>query len=249
MAGVLSCATSLPRKIGTGYFYSSRYKLTHVRRWFSVNMGTGIVSILLNTLPYNGKWLYWISIVIFAFNVLLFGVFLSISVLRYLLYPDIFSVMVTHPAQSLFLGTLPMGLATIINMFCFACVPVWGEWASYFAWVMWIIDAVISVLTCFGIPFIMCVPSTFTTEQNQRTDKLKQDDKTNTNHTRHYGSGMAATHRRLRCRSRFGGHSRRNPPRRPICLGNINRQLRALGCRCAVCPHGNCDLPPSTHAA
>lgn len=120
-------------------------------------MGTGIVSILLNTLPYNGQWLYWISIVIFAFNVLLFGVFLTISILRYLLYPDIFSVMITHPAQSLFLGTLPMGFATIINMFCFVCVPVWGEWASYFAWVMWIIDAAVSVLTCFGIPFIMYV--------------------------------------------------------------------------------------------
>ena len=118
-------------------------------------MGTGIVSILLNTLPYNAKWLYWLSIVFFALNVLLFGVFLSIHVLRYLLYPDIFAVMMTHPAQSLFLGTLPMGFATIINMFCFVCVPAWGEWASYFAWAMWIIDAVVSVLTCFGIPFIM----------------------------------------------------------------------------------------------
>lgn len=121
-------------------------------------MGTGIVSILLNTLPYNGRWLYWISIIIFAFNILLFGIFFTITVFRYLLYPSIFPVMVTHPAQSLFLGTLPMGFATIINMFCFVCVPAWGEWANYFAWAMWIIDAVASVLTCFGVPFIMYVP-------------------------------------------------------------------------------------------
>jgi tellurite resistance protein TehA-like permease len=89
-------------------------------------MGTGITSILLNTLPYNGRWLYWISIVIFSLNVLLFGIFLSITTLRYMLYPKIFYVMVTHPAQSLILGTFPTGFATIVNMFCFVCVPAWG---------------------------------------------------------------------------------------------------------------------------
>ncbi|OJJ33507.1 hypothetical protein ASPWEDRAFT_53427 [Aspergillus wentii DTO 134E9] len=118
-------------------------------------MGTGIVSILLNTLPYNGTWLYWISVIIFALNVLLFMLFLTITLIRYILWPDIFPVMVTHPSQSLFLGTIPMGFATIINMFCFVCVPAWGEWATYFAWAMWIVDAILSVLTCFGIPFII----------------------------------------------------------------------------------------------
>jgi len=127
--------------------------------WFSVNMGTGIVSILLNTLPYNGKWLYWISVGFFGLNVLLFGIFVMLTTIRYALYPEIFPVMITHPTQSLFLGTLPMGFATIINMFCFVCVPSWGPWASYFAWGMWILDAVVSVLTCFGIPFIMMTRS------------------------------------------------------------------------------------------
>lgn len=120
-------------------------------------MGTGITSILLNTLPYNGRWLYWISVVIFCLNVLLFGIFLTITALRYLLYPGIFKVMITHPAQSMFLGTFPMGFATIINMFCFVCVPAWGPWAAYFAWGMWIADAIVSILTCFGVPFILCV--------------------------------------------------------------------------------------------
>ena len=95
-------------------------------RWFSVNMGTGIVSILLHNLPYNGAWLYWISVVIFALNVALFIFFLFVSLLRYMLYPQIWVVMIQHPTQSLFLGTFPMGLATIINMVVFVCVPAWG---------------------------------------------------------------------------------------------------------------------------
>ncbi|KAL2864942.1 TDT family transporter [Aspergillus lucknowensis] len=123
--------------------------------WFSINMGTGIVSTLLYILPYNGKWLYWISIVIFALNVLLFTTACAISILRYTIYPEIFRAMITHPTQSMFIGTLPMGFATIINMFCFVCVPAWGGWARSFAWAMWIVDAVIAVVTALSLPFLL----------------------------------------------------------------------------------------------
>ncbi|KAI9832804.1 MAG: hypothetical protein M1819_004024 [Sarea resinae] len=99
--------------------------------WFAVTMGTGIVSILLHNLPFNGIWLYWLSILIFALNVLLFNLFVVITVLRYALYPEIWPLMIRHPAQSLFLGTIPMGLATIVNMIVFVCVPAWGQWTVY----------------------------------------------------------------------------------------------------------------------
>lgn len=105
--------------------------LKPVRRWFSVNMGTGIVSILLHNLPFNGSWLYWISVVLFVLNIVLFVIFLTLSILRYAIYPEIWSVMIRHTTESLFIGTFPMGLATIINMIVFVCVPVWGSWTIY----------------------------------------------------------------------------------------------------------------------
>jgi tellurite resistance protein TehA-like permease len=120
-------------------------------------MGTGIVSTLLYALPYNGTWLSWISVVIFALNVLLFIVVCVISTLRYTLYPEIFKVMITHPTQSMFIGTLPMGFATIVNMLCFVCVPAWGDWARGFTWAMWIIDAIIAVVTALSLPFMLYV--------------------------------------------------------------------------------------------
>ncbi|KAL4897481.1 malate permease [Aspergillus ambiguus] len=123
--------------------------------WFSVTMGTGIVAILLNTLPYNADWLYWISVVIFGLNVVLFAVGCILSLLRYTLYPEIFWVMITHPVQSMFLGTVPMGFATIVNMFCFVCVPAWGEWTQPVAWGLWIVDAVLSVVTALSLPFLL----------------------------------------------------------------------------------------------
>ncbi|OQD83173.1 hypothetical protein PENANT_c018G08759 [Penicillium antarcticum] len=48
-----------------------------------------------------------------------------------------------------------MGLATIVNMFCLVCVPVWDKWAAYFAWGLWVFDAVVSVLTALSLPFIL----------------------------------------------------------------------------------------------
>jgi tellurite resistance protein TehA-like permease len=99
------------------------------RRWFTVNMGTGIVSILLHNLPYNGVWLHWISVIIFALNVLLFVLFLSISMVRYLVYPGLWTAMIHHPVVPLFLGAFPIGLATIVEMIVLVCVPAWGHWA------------------------------------------------------------------------------------------------------------------------
>ncbi|RMY20197.1 hypothetical protein D0866_12606 [Hortaea werneckii] len=108
--------------------------------WFSVTMGTGITSILLHNLPYNGIWLHYISYVLFALNVLLFTVFSLISLLRYTLYREIWHAMIQHPAQSLFIGTFPMGLATIVNMIAFVCVPAWGGATWTLAWALWWID-------------------------------------------------------------------------------------------------------------
>ena len=67
-------------------------------------MGTGIVSILLHNFPFGARWLYWLSVIVFCLNILLFVTFTIISALRYTLYPGIFNAMLRHPVQSLFLG-------------------------------------------------------------------------------------------------------------------------------------------------
>lgn len=124
-------------------------------RWFSVTMGTGIVSMLLHSLPYNGAWLYWLSIVIFVLNVFLFMAGCFITLLRHILYPEVFLAMIKHPVQSMFIGCFPMGLATIINMICAVCVPAWGQGASYLALGLWILDAAISVTVALLLPFML----------------------------------------------------------------------------------------------
>lgn len=118
-------------------------------------MGTGISSILLYNLPFQFTGLTIIADCIFGLNVLLLCIFLCMSIVRYIAWPQVFNTMLRHPQQSLFLGTFPMGLATVINMVVLACVPAWGLNWAILAWILWWVDAFISILTCFGLRFVM----------------------------------------------------------------------------------------------
>ncbi|CAK7267639.1 Plasma membrane sulfite pump involved in sulfite metabolism [Sporothrix epigloea] len=122
--------------------------------WFAVIMGTGIVSILLHNLPYNAYGVWCVSVIVFCLNVVLFVCFSVITLARYILYPEIWDVMIKHPAQSLFLGCIPMGMSTIINMMAFVCKP-WGDGFIYFAWALWWVDVVLSCACSLVIPFIV----------------------------------------------------------------------------------------------
>lgn len=118
-------------------------------------MSTGVVSIQLHQLPYNGNWLQIISVIFFVLNLTLFILFSVITFLRYLFYPKIFPVVLRHPHQSLFLATFPVGLATIINMTVLVCVPVWGHGMAILAWVLWWIISALALTTCFHLTWVM----------------------------------------------------------------------------------------------
>jgi tellurite resistance protein TehA-like permease len=123
--------------------------------WFSVTMGTGIVSILLISIPYQGRWLYWLSVIFFVLNTVLFSLALTISFLRYTLYPEIWFVMIADATNSLFLGTIPMGFATLVEMWIFVCIPAWGSWAITFGWVAWMIDCVAAAAVTLSLGVLL----------------------------------------------------------------------------------------------
>jgi len=89
-------------------------------------MGTGITSILLHEFPYNAQWLRYISYICFGLNVLLFTIFLALTVIRYVVYPEIWCVMIAHPAQSLFLGCFPMAFASEFFFFFSLFLLIFG---------------------------------------------------------------------------------------------------------------------------
>lgn len=131
--------------------------------WFSTTMGTGIVSLLLITIPFQATWLYWLSVVFFILNTILFTCAFALSVLRYGLYPEIWSVMIRDPTNSLFLGTIPMGFATLVESWYFLCCPYWGHWSVLFAWAAWMVDSVAAFAVTVGLMFLLISES----HQNQ----------------------------------------------------------------------------------
>jgi tellurite resistance protein TehA-like permease len=118
-------------------------------------MSTGVLSIMCHQLPYNGHWLRVISVIFFVTNLVLFLVFSILSLLRYALYPRLFFAVLRHPHQSLFMATFPVGLATLINMTVLVCAPEWGHGMVTLAWVLWWIDTVLALTTCFHLTYVM----------------------------------------------------------------------------------------------
>lgn len=118
-------------------------------------MGTGVVAVIFATIPWEARWLYWMSIIFFALNTLLFLLALGISVLRYTIWPEIWTVMIEDPNNSLFLGTVPMGFATLINLWISVCVPAWGEWTQYVALAAWLVDCIVAVTVTVSLGVLL----------------------------------------------------------------------------------------------
>src|SRR5271156_3146708 len=117
-------------------------------------MGTGIVGILIHQLPYQFSGLYEISIVFFLLNVVLFVSLLVASIIQYTVWPEMWGMLLRHPMQSLYLGTVPIGLSTIVVMIIYVGVPL-SNGFLIFAQVLFWIDVVLSLVTCIGVTLFM----------------------------------------------------------------------------------------------
>src|ERR1700709_1523039 len=114
-------------------------------------MGTGVVSIAIRKLPYNAHWLEIISEIFFVLNIILFLACSIMSGLRYAMYPELWGALLRDKNGSIFLGTVPTGLFTIIDMVVLVCVPAWGHGMATFAWALWWIDTVLAVAVFFHL--------------------------------------------------------------------------------------------------
>lgn len=81
---------------------------------FSINMGTGISSILLHNFPYRARWLEYLGTIVFVLNVVIFVVLLVATVARYTIWRGVWRIVAKHNVAGMFWGCLPMGFATIV---------------------------------------------------------------------------------------------------------------------------------------
>lgn len=121
-------------------------------------MSTGMVGILLATLPYQFRGLHYIAVAVFVLTLAMFLLFSVISIVRYCIWPRKLVETFQHPTQSLTMAFVPIAMGTIINLTVHLCSPVWGEWVVTFAWTLWWIHLAISVAVCAYIPWLLYVP-------------------------------------------------------------------------------------------
>jgi C4-dicarboxylate transporter/malic acid transport protein len=123
--------------------------------WFAATMGTGVLALALMQLPVASPVLHAIAEGLWLFNIFLFLLFTLLYAARWVLFFDEARRIFGHSTVSMFFGTIPMGLATIINGFVVFGLPRWGEGVIHLAEALWWLDVAMSVACGVLIPFLM----------------------------------------------------------------------------------------------
>lgn len=123
--------------------------------WFTVTMGTGVVALILSEFSFLHHAFWSAASGLWQVNIGLFISFSFLYILRWLIFPQEAKQIFSHPSMALFLGTIPMGLATIINGFLKFGVLLYGDVAIHIAQVLWYIDVILAVVIGIAVPFMM----------------------------------------------------------------------------------------------
>ncbi len=117
--------------------------------WFTMNMGTGILMLMIHAFPYRfhgqnalARGLWWFDVAFFCLFSLLF-------VARLVLESASVGHLLKHPVQSMFLGAIPMGLVPIINGGLLFGMPI------ALAQTLWWLDALLAVGFGWLVPYFM----------------------------------------------------------------------------------------------
>lgn len=123
--------------------------------WFAATMGTGILALALPMMPHVGPALHPVGEGLWFFNILLFTLFSGLYAARWILYGAEAKRIFGHNSVSMFIGTIPMGLATIINGCLAFGIARFGEAIVPVAHMLWWIDAALAMACGVFIPYLM----------------------------------------------------------------------------------------------
>lgn len=134
--------------------------------WFAATMGTGVLALALAQLPLRIPGLHLLAEGLWLFTIGLFVVFSVAYAARWIMFFDEARRIFGHSTVSMFFGTIPMGLATIINGFLLFGVPRWGDGVVQLAELLWWLDVALSLACGVLIPYMMF------TRQEHRIDQM-----------------------------------------------------------------------------
>ncbi|XEV00954.1 hypothetical protein FSHL1_006241 [Fusarium sambucinum] len=95
---------------------------------FTCTQSTGGVALMLSKTPYQFHGLQTIGVVVFILNLVLFILFISAMIYRFMRKPSSFRESITKPPEAYFTGSLWLSMATIIMGIQAFGVPHTGSW-------------------------------------------------------------------------------------------------------------------------
>ena len=123
--------------------------------WFAATMGTGILSLALVQFPLSIPGLRSIAEGLWILNIVLFCIFSGLYMTRWIMFFDEAKQIFGHSTVSMFFGTIPMGLATIINGLLVFGIPRWGSSIIPLAEMLWWLDVGMALACGVLIPYMM----------------------------------------------------------------------------------------------
>ncbi|KAJ7650697.1 voltage-dependent anion channel [Roridomyces roridus] len=123
-------------------------------------MGTGAISSLLAHFHFHqpdSKALEIFTLLFFFLDLVFFVLICGATIARYCIFPELWSTMIEHPTQSLFIGAFPMGAATLINgaLTVHQTYDFAGRGFLYALWGLWWLDCAISFFTTVGMLYVI----------------------------------------------------------------------------------------------
>ena len=123
--------------------------------WFAATMGTGVLALALAQLPVNLPGVQAIAEALWFFTIGLFVLFSVLYAARWVMFFHEARRIFGHSTVSMFFGTIPMGLATILNGLLLFGLPRWGSDVIPLAEALWWLDVAMALACGVLIPFMM----------------------------------------------------------------------------------------------
>lgn len=118
-------------------------------------MGTGILSQAMTKLPWEVTGIQALAEGVWILNIVLFSAFSVMYLARWIIYFDEAKCIFSHSTLSMSFGTIPMGMATIINGLLVFGFTRWGPCIIPLVQTLWWVNVVMSLLSGVCIPYMM----------------------------------------------------------------------------------------------
>jgi C4-dicarboxylate transporter/malic acid transport protein len=123
--------------------------------WFAATMGTGVLALALAQLPVALPGVHAVAEGLWMFTIGLFILFSALYAARWVMFFHEARRIFAHSTVSMFFGTIPMGLATLLNGLLLFGLPRWGNAVIPLAEALWWLDVAMALACGVLIPFMM----------------------------------------------------------------------------------------------